>query len=193
MGDVLPYKWEAYCRTNGKRTAGFPFLRSLEARKVRRYKWGAYCRTNWRCTAVLFREVVGVGVSETLPSLLLFPLRKAFCHTSKNTCLTAEAPKVFSELKHTPLVHTLFPPKAFVFSFFFFFSQIIGRDDYEARNDYTPAGKHYILTLFRSRNPHPDHNPNIWALDCAILLQHWADVAPYYHPNGNGCYPPLFL
>ena len=66
MGGVLPYKWEAYCSTNGRRIAGFPFLRSLEARKVRRYKWGAYCRTNWRCTAVLFRQVVGVGVSETL-------------------------------------------------------------------------------------------------------------------------------
>ena len=69
MGGVLPYKWEVYCSTNGKRTAGCPFLRSLEARKVRRYKWGAYCRTNWRCTAVLFREVVGVGVSETLPTI----------------------------------------------------------------------------------------------------------------------------
>ena len=68
MGGVLPYKWEAYCSTNGRRIAGFPFLRSLEARKVRRYKWGAYCRTNWRCTAVLFRQVVGVGVSETLPN-----------------------------------------------------------------------------------------------------------------------------
>ena len=72
---VLPYKWGAYCRTNGRRTAvqmggvlqGFPFLRSLEARKVRRYKRGAYCRTNWRCTAVLFGQAVGVGVSETLP------------------------------------------------------------------------------------------------------------------------------
>ena len=31
---VLPYrKWGAYCRTNGGRIAGFPFLRSLEARK----------------------------------------------------------------------------------------------------------------------------------------------------------------
>ena len=66
MGGVLPYKWEAYCSTNGRRIAAFPFLRSLEARKVRRYKWGAYCRTNWRCTAVLFRQAVGVGVSETL-------------------------------------------------------------------------------------------------------------------------------
>ena len=67
MGGILPYKWEAYCSTNGRRIAGFPFLRSLEARKVRRYKWGAYCRTNWRCTAVLFGQVVRVGVSETLP------------------------------------------------------------------------------------------------------------------------------
>ena len=67
MGGVLPYKWEAYCSTNGRRIAGFPFLRSLEARKARRYKWGAYCRTNWRCTAVLSRQVVGVGVSKTLP------------------------------------------------------------------------------------------------------------------------------
>ena len=64
MGGVLPYKWEAYCSTNGRRTAEFPFLRSLEARKVWRCKWGAYCRTNWRCTAVLFRQVVGVGVSD---------------------------------------------------------------------------------------------------------------------------------
>ena len=68
MGCVLPYKWEAYCSTNGRRIAVFPSLRSLEARKVRRYKWGAYCRTNGRCTAVLFRQVVGVGVSKKLPN-----------------------------------------------------------------------------------------------------------------------------
>ena len=67
-GRVLPYKWEAYCSTNGRCIAGCPFLRSLDARKARRYKWGAYCRTNWRCTAVLFGQVVGVGVSETLPN-----------------------------------------------------------------------------------------------------------------------------
>ena len=42
VGGVLPYKWEASCSTNGRRTAGFPFLRSLEARKARRYKWGAF-------------------------------------------------------------------------------------------------------------------------------------------------------
>ena len=63
---VLPYKWEAYCSTNGRCTVGFPFLQGLEARKVQQYKWGAYCRTNWRCTAVLSSRPVGVGVSETL-------------------------------------------------------------------------------------------------------------------------------
>ena len=31
---VLPYKWEAYCRTNGRCTVGFPFLQGLQARKV---------------------------------------------------------------------------------------------------------------------------------------------------------------
>ena len=79
MGGVLPYKWEAYCSTNGRRIAGFPFLRSLEARKVRRYKWGAYCRTNWRCTAVLLRQVVGVGVSKRLPINLAFLGEPMFC------------------------------------------------------------------------------------------------------------------
>ena len=75
MGGVLPYKWEAYCSTNGRCIAGFPFLRSLEARKARRYKWGACCRTNWRCTAVLLGQVVGVGVSETLPIFGCFQCR----------------------------------------------------------------------------------------------------------------------
>ena len=69
MGGVLPYKWAAYCSTNGRRIAGFPLLLSLEARKVRQYKWGAYCCTKLRRTVVLFRQVVGVGVSETLPIL----------------------------------------------------------------------------------------------------------------------------
>ena len=60
MGGVLPYKWEAYCSTNGRCIVGFPFLQGLEARKVQRYKWGAYCRTNWRCIAVLSPRPVGV-------------------------------------------------------------------------------------------------------------------------------------
>ena len=44
MGGVLPYKWEAYCSRNGRRTAGFPFLRSL--------KEGKYGDTNGGRTAV---------------------------------------------------------------------------------------------------------------------------------------------
>ena len=66
---VLPYKWEAYCRTNGRCTVGFPFLQGLEARKVQRYKWGAYCHTNWRCIVVLSLGLVGVVVSDTLLNL----------------------------------------------------------------------------------------------------------------------------
>ena len=61
MGGILPYKWEAYCSTNGRCTVGFPFLQGLKARKVQRYKWGAYCRTNWGCTAVLSSRPVGLG------------------------------------------------------------------------------------------------------------------------------------
>ena len=55
MGGVLRYKWEAYCGTNWRCTAAFPFLQSLEASKAQRYKWGAYCGTNWRCTASTFQ------------------------------------------------------------------------------------------------------------------------------------------
>ena len=63
---VLPYKWEVYCRTNGRCTVGFSFLQGLQVRKVQRYKWGAYCRTNWRCTAAFYSGPVGVRASETL-------------------------------------------------------------------------------------------------------------------------------
>ena len=54
-----------YCRTNGVvlQCNWEALSSSLRARKGQRYKWGAYCRTNWRCTAVLFRQVVGVGDS----------------------------------------------------------------------------------------------------------------------------------
>ena len=46
MGGILRYKLEAYCSTNWRCTAEFPF---------QRYKWGAYCGTNWRCTASTFQ------------------------------------------------------------------------------------------------------------------------------------------
>ena len=87
---------------------GFPFLRSLEARKARRYKWGAYCRTNWRCTAILYRQVVGVGVSETLPNErrhLLMPerhllrIRCRWVHHEVRLVLLGE------EIKHFRPVH----------------------------------------------------------------------------------------
>ena len=81
MGGALPYKWEAYCSTNGRCTVGLPFLQSLEARKAQRYKWGAYCRTNWRCTAVLSPRPV-VGVSETL--LISLSLSLSFFLLSQN-------------------------------------------------------------------------------------------------------------
>ena len=61
---VLPYKREAYCRTNGRRSL-FSRLRSREAPAIQ-MGGGAYCRTNWRLTAVLSSRPVGVGVSETL-------------------------------------------------------------------------------------------------------------------------------
>ena len=72
--EVLRYKWEAYCNTNGRRTAiqmggvltVFPFPKSVGAPKALRYKLEAYCNTNGRCIAILFWEVVVVGVSEIL-------------------------------------------------------------------------------------------------------------------------------
>ena len=81
MGGVLPYKWGTYCSTNGRRIAGFPFIRSLEARKAGWYKWGAYCRTNWRCIAVLFRQPsTSFGAKFSLQGKLgrIFPQRENF-------------------------------------------------------------------------------------------------------------------
>ena len=70
---VLRYKWGAYCKTNGRRTAiqmggvltEFPFPQRVGAPKVLRCELEAYCNyTNWRRIAILFREVVVVGVSD---------------------------------------------------------------------------------------------------------------------------------
>ena len=55
MGGVLWYKWEAYCGTNRRCIAAFPFLQGLEASKAQRYKWEAYCGTNWRRIASTFQ------------------------------------------------------------------------------------------------------------------------------------------
>ena len=78
---VLRYKWEAYCNTNGRRTAiqmggvltVFPFPQSVGAPEVLRYKSEAYCNTNGRCIAILFWEVVVVGVSDILLKKLEVP------------------------------------------------------------------------------------------------------------------------
>ena len=60
MGGVLQYKWEAYCRLSLSSK-----LRSQESTAIQ--MGGRIAVPYWRCTAVLFRQVVGVGVSETLP------------------------------------------------------------------------------------------------------------------------------
>ena len=36
FSEVLPYKWEAHCRTNGRRTA-------VQMGGVLQYKWEVYC------------------------------------------------------------------------------------------------------------------------------------------------------
>ena len=66
MGGVLQYKWEAYCDTNGGVLTVFPFTQTVGAPEALRYKLEAYCNTNGSRIAILFREVVVVGVSDIL-------------------------------------------------------------------------------------------------------------------------------
>ena len=71
---VVRYKWEAYCNTNGGRTAIqmggvltiFPFPQSLWGTTSIAVQLEAYCNTNGRCIAILFWEVVVVGGSDML-------------------------------------------------------------------------------------------------------------------------------
>ena len=94
MGGVLPYRWGTYCRTNGRRIAGFPFLRSLEARK-------AYCRTNGGRTAVqiggalpyFIRDRKGLGFSKHCP--IDFGSQVLTC--SSNPCLFHFSPRRIEE------------------------------------------------------------------------------------------------
>ena len=85
MGIVLRYKWEAYCGTNRRCIAAFPFLYGLEASKEQRYKWGAYCGTNWRCTASTFHtSCTSLGFLNGAHICFLGPivlLRKRKAHT----------------------------------------------------------------------------------------------------------------
>ena len=46
MGGVLPYKWEAYCSTNGRCIVDFPFFKAWKPGMSRIQLGGAYCRTN---------------------------------------------------------------------------------------------------------------------------------------------------
>ena len=53
FSEVLPYKWEAYCSTNGRCTVGFSFLSRLRSQEgpaiqmggVLPYKLEVYCHT----------------------------------------------------------------------------------------------------------------------------------------------------
>ena len=75
MGGVLQYKWGAYCDTNGRSTGSIPFAQSVGAPKVLQHNLEAHCNTNWRCIAILFLDVVVVGVSDVLLSCLsAYPL-----------------------------------------------------------------------------------------------------------------------
>ena len=65
MGGVLQYKWEAYCHLWVSLSSK---LRSQESTAI---QMGGVLPYKLRCTAVLFRQVVGVGVSETLPNSCL--------------------------------------------------------------------------------------------------------------------------
>ena len=70
MGGVLRYKWEAYCNTDGRSTDNIFFPQSVGVPKALQYTLEAYCNTNWRCIAILFWEVVVVGVSDILLNFL---------------------------------------------------------------------------------------------------------------------------
>ena len=76
---VLPYKWGAYCRTNGRRTAvqmggvlqSFPFFEAQKPGKctaiqmggVLPYKLEVYCRTFWAsCRGWGFRNIAQIGL-----------------------------------------------------------------------------------------------------------------------------------
>ena len=76
---------EAHCNTHERRTAiqmggvltVFPFPQSVGAPKALQWKLGAYCNTNRRYIAILFWDVVLVGVSVVLLNLLKEVWKKA--------------------------------------------------------------------------------------------------------------------
>ena len=96
MGGVLPYKWEAYCSTNGRCTVGFPFLQGLEARKVQQCKWGAYCRTNWSVLPYFLRDQQGLGFPK-----LFWPCKEISLNVPKGPFRTK---KVYDDSKNSELL-----------------------------------------------------------------------------------------
>ena len=62
---VLPYKWGAYCRTNGGRIA---------------YKWGAYCRVSLS-SKLRSQESTAIQMGGVLPYKL-----EVYCHTFWTSC-----------------------------------------------------------------------------------------------------------
>ena len=65
---VLPYKWEEYCRTNGRSTVGFPFFKA--------WKPGRYSDTNEGRTAV---QIGGV-LQYFLPIFSSYDLLKVYIY-----------------------------------------------------------------------------------------------------------------
>ena len=56
-------KWEAYCGTNVRCTAAFPFLQSLEASEAQRYKRGGVLRCKLEVYRQYFSDkLYGLGV-----------------------------------------------------------------------------------------------------------------------------------
>ena len=69
MGGVLQYKWEAYCSTNERCIAAFPFLQGLEASKAQCYKWGGVLRYKLEVYCQYFSDkLYGLGVPGQCPN-----------------------------------------------------------------------------------------------------------------------------
>ena len=70
MGGALPYKWEAYCSTNGRCTVGLPFLQVLEARKVQySYTNGGRATTSFPSAGVEKNCVLPMRLPNPNPTL----------------------------------------------------------------------------------------------------------------------------
>ena len=66
MEGVLPYKWEAYCDTNGRSTDNVSLSSERRGTGSTAIQRGGVLQYNWRRMAILFGEVVVVVVSDIL-------------------------------------------------------------------------------------------------------------------------------